>query len=153
MAGNTVTVSWGQPKIEVKKLGQEPDASWEVFATPVEGTTQLTTTQGDKIEAKIEGGENEAVKYKKNTYQLVFNVRQVPERTDPIVDSDGVVTDEYAVRVTPENPEALGVQIDRTSVNVQKTYDAENGLVKVYTFDVLKPQTGDAVKIQKIVAE
>ena len=153
MAGNTVTVSWGQPKIEVKKLGQEPDASWEVFATPVEGTTQLTTTQGDKIEAKIEGGENEAVKYKKNTYQLVFNVRQVPERTDPIVDSDGVVTDEYAVRVTPENPEALGVQIDRTSVNVQKTYDAENGLVKVYTFDVLKPKTGDAVKIQKIVAE
>ena len=153
MAGNTVTVSWGQPKIEVKKLGQEPDASWEVFATPVEGTTQLTTTQGDKIEAKIEGGENEAVKYKKNTYQLVFNVRQVPERTDPIVDSDGVVTDEYAVRVTPENPEALGVQIDRTSVNVQKTYDAENGLVKVYTFDVLKPGTGDAVKIQKIVAE
>lgn len=153
MAENTVTISWGKPKIEVKKLGQEPDASWEVFATPVEGTTQLTTTQGDKIEAKIEGGENEAVKYKKNTYQLVFNVRQVPERTDPIVDSDGVVTDEYAVRVTPENPEALGVQIDRTSVNVQKTYDAENGLVKVYTFDVLKPGTGDAVKIQKIVAE
>ena len=151
MAENTVTISWGKPKIEVKKLGQEPDASWEVFATPVEGTTQLTTT--DKIEAKIEGGENEAVKYKKNTYQLVFNVRQVPERTDPIVDSDGVVTDEYAVRVTPENPEALGVQIDRTSVNVQKTYDAENGLVKVYTFDVLKPGTGDAVKIQKIVAE
>ena len=139
MAENTVTISWGKPKIEVKKLGQEPEASWEVFATPVEGTTQLTTTQGDKIEAKIEGGENEAVKYKKNTYQLVFNVRQVPERTDPIVDSDGVVTDEYAVRVTPENPEALGVQIDRTSVNVQKTYDAENGLVKVYTFDVLKP--------------
>lgn len=152
MAENTVTVSWGQPKIEVKKLGQEPEASWEVFATPVEGTTQLTTTQGDKIEAKIEGGENEAVKYKKNTYQLAFNVRQVPERTDPIVDNDGVVTDEYAVRVTPENPEALGVQIDRTSVNVQKTYDAENGLVKVYTFDVLKPETGDAVKIQKIVA-
>ena len=153
MAGNTVTVSWGQPKIEVKKLGQEPEASWEVFATPVEGTTQLTTTQGDKIEAKIEGGENEAVKYKKNTYQLVFNMRQVPERTDPITDSEGVVEDEYSVRVTPENPEALGVLIDRSSVNVQKTYDAENGLVKVYTFDVLKPQTGDAVKIQKIVAE
>ena len=100
MAENTVTVSWGQPKIEVKKLGQEPDASWEVFATPVEGTTQLTTTQGDKIEAKIEGGENEAVKYKKNTYQLVFNVRQVPERTDPITDSECVVEDLYAVSVS-----------------------------------------------------
>ncbi len=151
MAEKTVTISWGQPKIEVMKLGTEP-GEWQEFATPVEGTTQLTTTQGDKMEAKIEGGENEAVKYKKNTYQLAFNVRQVPERTDPIVDNDGIVTDEYAVRVTPENPEALGVQIDRSSVNVQKTYDAENGLVKVYTFDVLKPETGDAVKIQKIVA-
>ncbi len=152
MAESTVTISWGKPKIEVKKLGTEP-VEWQEFATPVESSTQLTTTQGEKMEAKIEGGENEAVKYKKNTYQLVFNVRQVPERTDPIVDSDGVVEDEYSVRVTPENAEALGILIDRSSVNVQKTFEANGGLVKVYTFDVLKPETGDAVKIQKIVAE
>lgn len=152
MAEKTVTVSWGQPKIEVKKLGLE-ESGWKEFATPVEGTTQLTTTQGDKMEAKIEGGENEAVKYKKNTYQLVFNVRQVPERTDPIVDIDGVVADEYAVRVTPENPESLGIEIGRSSVNVQKTYDVENGIVKIYTFDVLKAEAGEAVKIQKIVAD
>lgn len=152
MAESTVTISWGKPKIEVKKLGTEP-GEWQEFATPVESSTQLTTTQGEKMEAKIEGGENEAVKYKKNTYQLVFNVRQVPERTDPIVDSDGVVEDEYSVRVTPGNAEALGILIDRSSVNVQKTFEANGGLVKVYTFDVLKPETGDAVKIQKIVAE
>lgn len=152
MAESTVTISWGKPKIEVKKLGAEP-GEWKAFATPVESSTQLTTTQGEKMEAKIEGGENEAVKYKKNTYQLVFNVRQVPERTDPIVDSDGVVEDEYSVRVTPENAEALGILIDRSSVNVQKTFEANGGLVNVYTFDVLKPETGDAVKIQKIVAE
>ncbi|WP_298072236.1 hypothetical protein [uncultured Bacteroides sp.] len=152
MTEKTVTVSWGQPKIEVKKLGLG-EGEWQEFATPVEGTTQLTTTQGDKMEAKIEGGENEAVKYKKNTYQLTFNVRQVPERTDPIVDTDGVVADEYAVRVTPENPESLGIEIGRSSVNVQKTYDVENGIVKIYTFDVLKAEAGEAVKIQKIVAD
>ena len=152
MAETTVTVGWGQPKIEVKKLGSVP-GEWQAFATPVEGTTQLTTTQGDKMEAKIEGGENEAVKYKKNTYQLVFDVRQVPERTDPIIDSDGVVADEYSVRITPENATAIGALIDRASVNVQKKFDAENGLVKTYTFDVLKATTGDSVKFQVITDE
>lgn len=149
MATSKVTLSWGKPKIEVKKLGELP-GEWQEFATPVEGTTQLSTTQGDKMEAKVEGGENEAVKYKKNTYQLVFNVRQAPERTDPIVDSDGIVLDEYSIRVTPEDPKALGILIDRSSINVQKTYDAEGGLIKVYTCDVLVPETGDAVKIQTI---
>lgn len=152
MAETTVTVGWGQPKIEVKKLGDVP-GEWQAFATPVEGTTQLTTTQGDKMEAKIEGGENEAVKYKKNTYQLVFDVRQVPERTDPIIDSDGVVADEYSVRITPENATAIGALIDRASVNVQKKFDAENGLVKTYTFDVLKAPTGDSVKFKVITDE
>lgn len=152
MATSKVTLSWGKPKIEVKKLGTSP-GEWQAFATPVEGTTQLSTTQGDKMEAKIEGGENEAVNYKKNTYQLVFNVRQAPERTDPIVDADGIVEDEYSIRVTPENAEALGILIDRASVNVQKTYDVEGGLIKVYTCDVLVADTGDAVKIQVISPE
>ncbi|MBO8460119.1 MAG: hypothetical protein IAA73_07300 [Bacteroidetes bacterium] len=152
MATSKVTLSWGKPKIEVKKLGSSP-GEWQSFATPVEGTTQLSTTQGNKMEAKIEGGENEAVKYKKNTYQLVFNVRQAPERTDPIVDADGIVEDEYSIRVTPENAKALGILIDRASVNVQKTYDVEGGLIKVYTCDVLVAETGDAVKIQVISPE
>lgn len=64
-----ITISWGRPKIEVKKVGE---SEWKVFATPVEDSTQLETTQGDKLEAKIEGGENEAVRYKSNTYQLTF---------------------------------------------------------------------------------
>ena len=37
--------------------------------------------------------------------------------------------------------------------DLKKIAKANGGVVKVYTFDVLKPQTGDAVKIQKIVAE
>ena len=141
---DTITIGWGKPKIEVKKAGE---STWEEFATPVEDTTQLETTQGDKLEATVEGGENEAVKYKANTYQLTFNVRQAPERTDPIADVDGVVADEYAVRVTPENATAIGITIDRAAVNVQTTFSSADGLVKVYTFDVLKPTTGNQIKL------
>ena len=144
-----IKISWGCPKIEVKKIGTGA-TSWEAFATPVEGSTQLTTTQGEKLEAKIEGGTNEAVKYKSNTYQLVFNVRQTPDRTDPIVDVDGVVADEYSVRITPENPAAFGCIIDRAAVNVQTTMNTAEGIVKIYTFDVLKPASGAQVKLQTI---
>ena len=152
MADTTVTSSWGRPLIEVKKLGQSPEAEWEAFATPVDGTTQLSSEQGEKMEAAIEGGGNEAVKYKKNTYQLTFDVRQVPERTDPIESVDGVVADEYSVRITPENPDALGVLIDRAAVNVQKSFTTSDGLISTYTFEVLEPASGEAVKFQKIVA-
>jgi len=145
-----ITISWGRPKIEVKKVGE---SEWKAFATPVEDSTQLETTQGDKLEAKIEGGENEAVRYKSNTYQLSFQVRQALERTDPIVDVDGVVADEYAVRVTPENASAIGVLIDRAAVNVQTSYNAADGLSKTYTFDVLKPEAGSQVKLQTITDE
>lgn len=145
-----ITISWGRPKIEVKKVGE---SEWKVFATPVEDSTQLETTQGDKLEAKIEGGENEAVRYKSNTYQLTFQVRQALERTDPIVDVDGVVAEEYAVRVTPENASAIGVLIDRAAVNVQTSYNAADGLSKTYTFDVLKPEAGNQVKLQTITDE
>lgn len=48
-------IGWGKPRVFIKDL----DASapkWEELPTPVEDSTQLTTTKGDKQEAKIEGG-------------------------------------------------------------------------------------------------
>ena len=47
-------LAWGKPRIFVKKLGV--GGSWIELPTPVEGSTQLSTTKGDKNEAKIEGG-------------------------------------------------------------------------------------------------
>ena len=83
-------IGWGKPRVFIKDL----DASapkWEELPTPVEDSTQLTTTKGDKQEAKIEGGENEDVKYGKNTYALALNIRAAKGRKRPVSDSDGVV--------------------------------------------------------------
>ncbi len=139
---DVVTLSWGVPGIEVLNLSQE-NAKWMKFPTPAESTTSLETTQGDKMEAKVEGGANEAVKYKSNTYQLTFEIRQALDRAqnnDTFIDDvDGVVQDEYAVRISPENPNAIYALIRRSSVNVQKTFTAEDGWRKIYTFEVLKP--------------
>lgn len=154
MAADTITIGWGKPTIKVKKVG---GASFSELPTPVDGSTSLATTQGEKMEAKIEGGDNEAVKYKANTYELSFQIRDAPEKAEKlsvISDVDGVVKEEFAVQVIPENEDAIGVQIDRASVNVQTSYSSADGVVRTYTFSALKPSDGLAtVKFNKITSE
>lgn len=130
-------IGWGKPRIFVKDL----DASspkWEELPTPVEDSTQLTTTKGDKQEAKIEGGENEDVKYGKNTYALVLNIRAAKGRKRPINGSDGVVAHYYAVALQPEDPEVPGFCMEKTTVSVEDTFTSADGGVWAYTFDALK---------------
>lgn len=143
-------IGWGKPTIEVCKLdgeGKLPQTPvWEVLPTPVEDSTQLTTTKGDKLEAKIEGGESEDVKYKKNSYSLTLNIRKAKGRTQPIEDEDGIVKDMYAVRLTPEDAEVPGFTIDRSTVSVEDSWTSADGGIWIYTFEVLKPATGNQVK-------
>ena len=146
MATQKVTPSWGKCDVYVKNLTTN---TWAKFATPVQDSTQFTTNQGESVPAPIEGGTNEAVRYNANTYQLTFDIRQVPERTDPIVDVDGVVLEEYSVMIIPENPAAKGVLVHRAAVNVQTNFNASDGITKTYTFDTLKPVSGPQVELVK----
>ena len=142
-------LSWGKPTIEFGKCGADGAAptTWTKLSyDPVENSTKLTPTKGEKKEAKVEGGENEAVKYAKNTYVFEFEVRAAKGRTKPIVDSDGVVDGEYAVRLTPEDPTVEGILIDRATASVEETFDTAEGKKWKYTFDVLKPASGNQVK-------
>lgn len=142
-------LSWGKPTIEFGKCGIDgatPTTWTKLSYDPVENSTKLTPTKGEKKEAKMEGGENEAVKYAKNTYVFEFEVRAAKGRTKPIDDSDGVVEGEYAVRLTPEDPTVEGILIDKATVSVEETFDTAEGKKWKYTFDVLKPASGNQVK-------
>lgn len=142
-------LSWGKPGIEFGKCGANGAAptTWTKLAyDPVENSTKLTPTKGEKKEAKVEGGENEAVKYAKNTYVFEFEIRAAKGRTKPIADEDGVVSGEYAFRLTPENPECEGFLIERSTVSVEDTFDTAEGKKWKYTADVLKPVSGNQVK-------
>ncbi|EJW96425.1 hypothetical protein EVA_15468 [gut metagenome] len=116
----------------------------------MENSTKLTPTKGKKMEAKIEGGENEAVKYGANTYTLEFEIRIGKGRKKPIEDVDGVIDGEYALKLQPEDKTVEGLKIDRSSLSVEETYDTENGTKLKYTVDVLKPETGNQVKFEVI---
>lgn len=139
-----VVLSWGEPTIYIKKKGDE---AWKkVDYTPVEGSTTLETTEGDKTEAKVEGGENEAVRYAKNTYTLNTQYRYAQGRKRPIATSDGLSTDQYAVMVVPENVNAPALYIEDSNVHSTDSYTSADGGMIQYKFDALKATKGDQIK-------
>ena len=130
-------VSWGKPRVLVADLDVESPV-WEEMPTPVESSTSLETTKGDKKEAKIEGGEYEDVKYLANTYAINLNIRAIKGRKRPISDKDGVVAHNYAIAVQPEDPSCPGLCFRKSAVSVEDTFTADDGGVWAYTFDALK---------------
>ena len=142
-------LSWGKPKIEFAKCNADGSeiTEWDTIeAVPVESSTKLTPTKGEKKEAKVEGGEVEAVRYAQSTYSFEFEIRAAKGRKKPIPDEDGVIEGEYSFRLTPEDTACEGIQIDRSVVSLEETYDTAEGKKWKYTVDVLKPVAGAQVK-------
>lgn len=138
-------IGWGKPRIFVKNADQT-GAVWKELNTPVENSTQLGVTKGDKLEAKIEGGENEDVKYKRSTYALAFNIRKAKNRQAPFPSLDGVVKAHYAVMLQPEDPAVEGFYIESATVSVDDTFTAADGAMWQVTMEAIKAATGDTVK-------
>lgn len=69
-------VSWGKPKIEYAEISAAGViGQYHQFDTPVEDSTELTTSEGEKKEAKEEGG-GVVDTYRKKK-QLFFGFRVV----------------------------------------------------------------------------
>lgn len=145
---NDITLSWGQCTVCIKKL--EDGAEWQQFSTPVDGSTKVETEEGEKREAKVEIGLLEAVKYKKAKYTLSFDVRQAPERKDPIFDDDGIVDGEFAVLLMPEVREALYIYVPRAMARVSTSYASDEGITKTYIFDALQVESGEKLRILNV---
>ena len=141
------TLSWGKCWIYVRKLvsGTASD-KWIKFPIPVEDSTNLTPTKGDKQEATVEGGEAEAVKYKKNKYALTTQIRIAPEQPKPLSDDDGVIDGSYEVIVRPELEGAIALKIDNATLSASPEFNTANGIVVEYTADAVKPSKGNTVK-------
>lgn len=146
-------LAWGECDVLVKNISTKAVAPpWKVLHKPVEDSTSLEPTQGDKTEALVEGGEREAVRYKKNTYALSLQVRVAPGVPLVLEDEDGVVEDQYSVVVIPKNQKALGIYIERAEANILKRYSSADGITAEYTFDVLRASSGTQVKIGRFDA-
>lgn len=144
-------LSWGKPVLCIRKIGGSTSDKWIKLPTPVDGSTLLTPTKGQKVEAKVEGGENEDVRYGKNTYALEWEIRAAKGRKKPVADSDGIIEGNYELALQPEDPEAVGIKIDKGTLSVEDTWSSADGGKWKYTLDALKPDEGDQVKNGKVV--
>ncbi|WP_404812076.1 hypothetical protein ACIRNY_11105 [Capnocytophaga canimorsus] len=144
-------ISWGKPKVEIVECSENgyiPSSSpqWKALPTPVENSSKLDTQEGDKKEAKIEGGEVIASRQDASKFVFECELYETDDFQEPIEQANGVVTKYYAVRLTPEQSGAKGFLMERTSVVVQKTWSAETGGKIKYIFTALKPKTGEMLK-------
>jgi hypothetical protein len=141
-------LSWGKPKVEIGVVGANGAAptTWTVLPEIVQDSTQLTSEQGEKIDAMEEGGGIVDSRRKANSYSLTLTLFVKKGDSKPIEDIDGIIADNYAVRLTPEDSETEGFIMDKTTVSVTETWNSADGKRWAYTFDGLKPKEGKVLK-------
>ena len=142
-------LTWGKPKIEICAFvaGVMPVSPvWTALPASKQDSTKLSTAKGSKTEMKEEGGGLIDVRFDKNGYTLETEILLQKGASKPISDVDGVVAENYAVRLTPEDDTLQGFIIDKASVQVEETWNAKDGTVLKYSFEALKPATGNLLK-------
>lgn len=140
-------LSWGKCLIEhATSTKGVPAEAWTATDTPKEDTTKLTPTAGTEKTATEEGGDLVDSRTGKNTYQFEFDLFVKKGVKRPFEDNDGVISGEHAFRVTPEDEECEGIQIDRSTVRCEESYSTAEGKLLHYVTKVLKPATGKSVK-------
>jgi hypothetical protein len=141
-------LSWGKPKIAFGILGAGGAAPslWKEMPAIVENSAKLNTEPGSKTEATEEGGGTVDVRYNKSKYAFELELFVKKGDKKPIEDEDGVVLENYALRLIPEDEEAEGFIIDKSNVSCVETWSSADGKRWKYTFDALKPNVGKILK-------
>lgn len=138
-------ITWGKPTIEFAKTvtgGTEP-ASFETMPTQQEGTVVLSTTVPTADELFGEGHELVARRAKRPTYVLVMNVFIEAGDVRPIETDEGIISDNYAVKLTPEDDTLDGFIFKSSQVDAEETWSSAEGTIIRYTFTALKPELGN----------
>lgn len=136
-------LNWGKPTFQVKKyVGGVLDPSesdWITIPTPVSGTSNLDTTEGDVVQAIEEGGGIVDSYTNKSQFAITLELFEKKGEQQPIPDDDGVVIDNYALRMIPEDREHNGYLIMKCNVSFRHTWNSTDGGRWIYTFTGLVP--------------
>lgn len=141
-------ITWGKPFVEFGVTGADDAAPEKFNAMPTaeENTVLLTTVKGSANELYGEGHELVARKMQKSYKQLAMSVFVPSGIAKPIEDEDGVISDEYAVRLTPEDETLTGFIMRKCSVEVEEEWSSAKGKMLKYIFSSLKPKTGGMIE-------
>lgn len=131
-------LSYGKPLIEIAELDADDNMSpWVKIDVPKDGTTSMETQEGDNTEYLEEGGGLVDSYRKASKYSLSFELYAKKGFQKPIADVNGVVTKNYAIRLTPEDPETYGFVLWKCSVSCVETHTVADGMMWKYTFNGL----------------
>ncbi len=134
-------LAWGECQAYARKYSDDSTkgTTWTKFDIPVSDSTSLETTEGDKTEATVEGGEIEAVRRAKNKYTLSFEERVGKDYSYKLTDKDGIVEGEFEVVLVPkENAGAPTLYIPKAYASITDSYTSADGVKIKYSFDALK---------------
>lgn len=139
-------ILWGKPLITISNLtGAAITSNALTVPTPVIDTTQLSTERGEKHEAQIEGGGNEAVRYDRGKHTLEFEVRFAKDRVMPLQDQcqDGIIKGSYKLEVEdPEDSTAPKMTMADGVGSYEDILNADDGARRHYYFDSQVPTGG-----------
>ena len=156
-------VSWGAPTLQfvpVTAGGSAPSSSkWTNAITGfieipgdelLENSSQLNTTAGEKKELRNEKGVVVDSKQMPASYQFTSSIiKKKSAAAYPTTFSavNGVVTQNYAMRLIAEDPMTPGFEMRMTAITFSKSWSADQGALDVITVDGVEPNfTGDADK-------
>lgn len=146
-------LNWGKCNIyrNTSANGAPAAGEWTLLPTPKESTTQVVTSAGTDLEAKIEGGEIIDRMPGKNTYTLEWEEFVKKGEVPSFIDNDGVVPGAYALKVLPaEDEQCPGIQIDNSSIKSEVVFSTTEGMRIKYSATALKPASGNAVKLLNV---
>lgn len=142
-------LSYGKPTIEIAELDASDNMSpWVKIDVPKDGTTSMETQEGDNTEYLEEGGGLVDSYRKASKYSLNFELYAKKGAQKPINDVNGVISKNYAVRLTPEDPETYGFVLWKCSVSCVETHTVADGMMWKYTFNGLAAK--DRTKIMDL---
>lgn len=139
-------LSTGQPLIQIAKLDEFDNiGEWKTIDVPKDGTTSLETSEGDTTEYLQEGGGKVDVEKKESGYTFVFDLYVKKGFVKPIEDRNGVIVDNYAVRLAPKDRATNGFIMYKAQVACISTYSVADGMICQYKFEGLQTDDHDNI--------
>lgn len=144
-----MVLSWGKYNVFVKDLDTS-GANWVLLPTPKEQTVAINPTEGDKLEAKEEGGAVVDSKRSKSTYELVYTLFQKKGEKHPFHDKtvDGMVIGNFAVAIQPaEDDNVQGIYCGKTTIAASDSLNSQEGGATTYTHSAVIPSGDNTAKV------
>ena len=132
-------IGWGKNRHGARDI-TDSGKGFRELPTAAEDTWEVTTEKGDKLEAKLEGGQNQDVKYKENTNVINFDIRVAKGQKKPFADRNGIIDHEYEYFSQPEDPEVpAGIMVSRARISCEVKATDADGMTLTYTVEPLQP--------------